>query len=379
MATTQSPRVLRGARTGQDSLDALTGIRFLAAFQVVIFHFGAGFARRHHSPPVLSRFLGSGYTAVTLFFLLSGFILTYTYSHKFGAAVQRYRFWQARFARIYPVYLLSLLLMLPFVIGTLHLWGTLGAIFMVQAWNPVHPETAEVWNGPAWTLSTEAFFYLLFPFVLPFLERLSSVALRVLGAALLLLILFAHTMARMDVIWAPRLLIPLCLFHFPEFLLGVIVGIQYQRHRLPAPWAARLTLAALLSVVLIDCTVGGIWMSLLIIPFTALIFALAHQEGAIAGLLSRPWFVLLGGASYAVYILQVPIRRATGLVIGEHGLRGLVSECLSPILLIGISILVFRFIEEPMRRHIRTLFQPRAKVRPQPQSLVANPAEVSTE
>jgi peptidoglycan/LPS O-acetylase OafA/YrhL len=61
-------------------LPALTGVRFFAAMQVTMFHFGAGFAQRHGAPRIVENLLKNGWTAVTLFFILSGFILSYTYS-----------------------------------------------------------------------------------------------------------------------------------------------------------------------------------------------------------------------------------------------------------------------------------------------------------
>ncbi len=60
------------------------------------------------------RFLSNGFMGVPFFFLLSGFILTYSYLGQVETHNQRRRFWEARFARVYPVYLLSLVLNWPF-------------------------------------------------------------------------------------------------------------------------------------------------------------------------------------------------------------------------------------------------------------------------
>src|ERR1035437_982751 len=85
-------------------LRALTSLRFFAAMYVVLFH-------ESHNPghivlfPLAARFVASGFTAVTLFFVLSGFILAYNYDR----IRSRREFWISRFARIYPVYFLSLL------------------------------------------------------------------------------------------------------------------------------------------------------------------------------------------------------------------------------------------------------------------------------
>ncbi len=90
------------------ALDALTGLRFPAALMVVCFHFGAWLLQAIGSP-ALSRLVGTGYSGVTLFFVLSGFILAYTYRGADGAMTASARtFWRARFARVYPVYALGL-------------------------------------------------------------------------------------------------------------------------------------------------------------------------------------------------------------------------------------------------------------------------------
>ena len=69
------------------SLGALTGIRFFAAFSVLAFHYGAAFTERMHAPHFVSNFLRNGYMAVSLFFVLSGYILTYSYSGRIRGGV----------------------------------------------------------------------------------------------------------------------------------------------------------------------------------------------------------------------------------------------------------------------------------------------------
>ena len=130
---------------------------------MVLFHAYPGFIRRYPLPHALETFLSHGYLAVGLFFLLSGFILAYTYDGNIDGHANRVRFWEARFARIYPVYLLSLVMAFAFA-GELALGTRAAVVAMVQAWNPFNPDMAGAWNYPAWTLSAEAFFYICFPF-----------------------------------------------------------------------------------------------------------------------------------------------------------------------------------------------------------------------
>ena len=96
-------------------INSLTGLRFIAAFLVILHHFG--------KPPLpqfeqsVRNVLDHGFVAVTLFFILSGFILTYSYMSQEGSPKTSKRtFWVARFARIYPVYLLGFLIAAPMTV-----------------------------------------------------------------------------------------------------------------------------------------------------------------------------------------------------------------------------------------------------------------------
>ena len=119
-------------------------------------------------PPVLQAFLRTGYAPVSVFFVLSGFVLAYSYSleTRFSSDSIR-KFAVARFARIYPGYFCGLLLMIPFVLPpsfknltVLDMARAPLSLLMLQSWIP---ETAISWNGPGWSISVEMLFYLSFP------------------------------------------------------------------------------------------------------------------------------------------------------------------------------------------------------------------------
>jgi peptidoglycan/LPS O-acetylase OafA/YrhL len=99
-------------------LDALTGIRFLAALHVVLYHYaGEIFASTHWAVRAL---IAAGPSAVGLFYVLSGAVLTYSCTVADGGLTSSRRaFWTARFARIYPTYLLALILDAPFFASAL--------------------------------------------------------------------------------------------------------------------------------------------------------------------------------------------------------------------------------------------------------------------
>jgi Acyltransferase family len=170
----------------QKQLRPLTSIRFLFALLVVVFHGQetleqGGF---ENWPFFAQAVISHGYVGVSFFFVLSGFILAYTYRRKLTKA----EFWGARFARIYPAYLLAFIIILPIAIYAATLNGDRGlAVFttglqltLTQSWVPY---TALQWNAPAWSLSVEAFFYALFPLL--FLRAQSLSAGKLLGTAAL--------------------------------------------------------------------------------------------------------------------------------------------------------------------------------------------------
>ena len=92
----------------QPRLPALTSLRFLAALHVVMFHLHA--LKIYEGSGWYHRTALIGYVGVSLFYVLSGFILVYTYG---GRELKIGKFWQARFARVYPAYLFSLVLTAP--------------------------------------------------------------------------------------------------------------------------------------------------------------------------------------------------------------------------------------------------------------------------
>lgn len=147
-------------------LPALTGMRALFSLNILFFHF-------HDSDSFgwLSPAVSNGYIGVTFFFLLSGFVLGYNYGDRAEAGqMQTRNFFKSRFARLYPIYLLGLLISLPvlFEEWTKHthvdFWlGLTLTPLMLQGW---HPTLMNFWNTPAWTLSCEVMFYLMLPWLL---------------------------------------------------------------------------------------------------------------------------------------------------------------------------------------------------------------------
>ncbi len=187
--------------------------------------------------------------------MLSGFILTYNYLPKNR---ELRKFWTARFARVFPVYLFALLFSAPLALYSCHKNGisflpsALAAPFLIQAWIP---KTALLWNPPGWSLSVEAFFYLLFPFIAPPIARLYRRHFWVLFTSMWILsatpsLLYAFVRPEGPVgLTSGAFLISVVrynpIFRLPEFVLGIGVGSLFlDGRRLSRP---RTT--ALLSII----------------------------------------------------------------------------------------------------------------------------------
>jgi peptidoglycan/LPS O-acetylase OafA/YrhL len=375
-------------RTRLPAIDQLTGIRFFFAALVIAFH-GAGYLETYITEGgVLHNVLYTGYIGVQFFFVLSGFILTYTYH---GARTENFRrdFWTARFARIYPVYLLGILLILPFVLSGAATTGrrdnpslivnSLLQIGLLQAW---FPEAGQMGNRPGWSLSAEAFFYLLFPLFLPLLSKLKTHHLIVVTATALLiaqLITWCAGIAGLeDIATVPAndpkgtywllLLSTNPILRLPEFLIGIAAALLFLRHPKFARTYSTYLVCGSIALIFTTCALLSPYVPMIHLvngglgPFIAALFiGLTARKRLIAGLLGRPFLVRLGEASYAMYILHIPVAflfaycmRWNALAI--HSPISYFALYLTVVVL--MSLATFKYIEQPSRRFINRTFKP---------------------
>jgi peptidoglycan/LPS O-acetylase OafA/YrhL len=338
-------------------LRALTGARFLAALHVVLYHVLAW--RRD---VWFSALVGTGYVSVNFFFVLSGFILAYTYG---GRPIGPRRFYAARVARIYPVYVLGLLLAAPFFVRdhvSTHTVRTMLAqgaavLALVQA----HvPNWSLVWNAPSWSLSAEAFFYLLFPFVTPWL-------IRVKRPRVWAVVMWCVLMGTAGLFWrfgppaidgsrgtAIDVFRHLPLLRLPEFAIGVLAA----RERRTIAWAAGPAALATLAALAMSASMPYVLLHHgLIDPlFVVLIVALASGGSPLGRVLASPPLVLLGEASYALYILHLPLTNIARTIVyaiapSQIGTSGFKAGLIA--LAIAVSLVAYRFVEWPLRHHLR--------------------------
>jgi len=403
-APTASATPPRTACPATQHLKALTGARFLAAVLVVAYHFlrvpvAPEPGPLHVATQALNNLISSGFTGVSFFFILSGFILAYTYVVPTrGLRVTPRRFWLARVARLYPIYLLALVVaFIPYLgwgassaqscLGTPvsaaphHAAVTGGAaIFMVQAWLPC----AMRWNPPAWSLSAEAFFYLLFPLIALGIARLRRRHLvgAAIGAwgvtlALSLAYLVLQPDAGVQAGWASRywswILYSDPLARLPEFVMGAALGRLFLERRVTSrprnllnPHVlAPLAAAAIVMTLCLDIVPDVFYKIVALDPlFALLVYSLAFGVGPLASLLSLPQMVLLGEASYAVYILHWPIHLWFGHIADALPLPASLWPPSRPApfavylcIVLVAAVLSVRYVERPAQRALKKVFE----------------------
>ena len=352
-------------------INQITFTRFIAALSVVFFHYGM-----HTLPesiPWLKNSITAGPIAVNYFYILSGFIMAIAYYHiKPAAKLSKKKYWLARFARIYPVYLVALLLMAvasfselgqkPLVLP-LHLT-------MLQAWLPGYPMTL---NNPGWSLSVEAFFYLCFPFLLAMIYRfgLKSLAIATIVFWLVTQYIllsginspeYAANSALHDFVYYNPMM------HLNAFLAGLFCGILFKRNvnELSSPKPIWLLSSIALIVVLletqphIEALIGFkiAYTNGLIAPaFLLFIWLLASTQGRLKAWLSHPVLVLLGEASFSLYILQKPVFGLYNKILEKRLAVGdLADFYIALTLLIIVSIASYKLFETPARTLINKKF-----------------------
>lgn len=335
-------------------------------------------------PAPLASLLGAGYTGVSLFFVLSGFVLAYNYLSPGRAGFPKTGgFLAARVARVYPVYLLGVFLALPGLglrllrtqsVGDAVLSGSpvvMSALTLTQSWIPSY--ACQV-NCPGWSLSVEAFFYLMFPLLAVMLAPRSKTSLvpiilscwtvsLLMGLAYLKLDPDALGVATplSDGFWI-NVLKYNPLIRLPEFVIGMSLGLLFLRHPeglgRRAHWITVGALGLVLVVLMVSRGVPYPIMNngLLLGPFAVLILALASGRGVVAEFLASPPMIRLGEASYALYILHVPVHSVLRRIVPATGplspqSTGFLVAYL--ILSVLIAILVLRVVEEPARVALR--------------------------
>ncbi|MFJ3516415.1 acyltransferase family protein [Streptomyces sp. NPDC090131] len=375
-------------------LDSLTGLRWWAALLVFGEHISAlelgtpvGEEDRGPADEVLHFLFGTGTIGVSCFFILSGFVLAWTYRP--DADTVR-RFWQRRFAKIYPVYFVSTVLAFLLFAGMGQVPGAGNVVLhltLLQSWVPVQDLYFGL-NPVTWSLSCEAFFYLMLPVLFVWLRRAGVRTLyAVIGGAVVLAFVLPYTLgALVELPYPDKEMIstgpvggPFAYwftyvfpgFRILEFAAGVAAALLVRRQAWRGPsvaWSLVICLAGwLVNATLLPPRLQHEAGTLL--PFVLLISALAVADlrGAWSPLRGRR-MLFLGEISYCLYVFQLlllavvagalrPALAAAGVIANaDAALPGLLvgPAALGCLLLCSLAAwAAYRWVEVPMMRRLR--------------------------
>jgi peptidoglycan/LPS O-acetylase OafA/YrhL len=366
-----------------EHLRALTSLRFVAAAAILTCH---TWPRGPDEPGGLVQ-LGTG---VTFFFILSGFILTHTYLNSLRTLSLRgiWNFYVARAARIWPVHLLALALVLPFFFTDL--WsGKHGDPVFKLATTAALVQTfvldgrENVLNPPSWSLSAELFFYLCFPILILGLSR--GMKRRVIVLCLCLTPWALAVIRLSKIVPVNPAFAYVNSYFFPpvriiDFISGMLLGFCWQRrHTVETAGCQssilKATLGELGAVVLLAAwaclwtrlapspgqSYAVSWAGVYITPFMFCIWVFAAGRGALSKLLSARPLVYLGEISYGIYMFHFPVmlyfphtafsRRLHRWCTETLGWPGLTLSV--AIVTIMVSAACYHFYEMPLRDFIR--------------------------
>ena len=369
------PKAAVPARKPQ--LPALTGVRTLLAVNIMLFHFTPS----HMGP--LYPLINNSFVFVGFFILLSGFVLTYNYGDR-PNLVKR-DFWLARFARLYPIYLLSLVLFWNMLSIEYHarpagqFWaGVVLTPLLMQGWSPM---LATFWNTVAWTLSCEAALYFAFPWIvkLPWPKTTGRLIALLFGVWCIGLIPHAlYMIFNPDHLPGPanrysyglwiRALKYTPVAYICTFLAGVTLAKIQNSLRLTARQRTLIAALSLLAIGLFFATAvervpyillhGGLLVPL----FSALVIGLSGRNIFASAFSVRP-LMLLGQASYALFLLHFNfINLLRQYNVAQHLHVAAYDPWISYAATLVVSIFAMYFVESPARKFIL-----RYKTQPQPQ------------
>ncbi|CAM4140095.1 Acyltransferase family protein [Mycobacterium basiliense] len=371
-------------------IKALTGLRIVAAVWVVLFHFRP--MVRDASPgfrDALAPVLNCGAQGVDLFFILSGFVLTWNYLDRMGRSWSTratLRFLWLRLARVWPVYLVTLHLAAVWMIFTLHVGHVpspeafrftatsyVQQILLVQLWVQPYFDWSS-WDGPAWSISAEWLAYLLFGVLVLVIFRMQHATrartlmwLAVAASLPPVVLLLASGEFYTPWSWLPRIV--------TQFTAGALACAGVRRLRLTdrarrvAGYGSMLLVAAIVGILyLVDAhPITGVVDSSGVVDvlFVPLVILLAIGLGSLPRLLSTRAMVYGGQISFCLYMVHELVHNVWGWAVPQFELtpqdapwKWNVFVLLA--IAVGAAMLLYHVVEEPARRWMRRMVDVRA-------------------
>jgi peptidoglycan/LPS O-acetylase OafA/YrhL len=353
-----------------DFIDGLRGIAILMVVACHHFYINPNSGRIAHWAEAI---IGTGVHGVTLFFALSGFLISWPFwKRKFSGSdkVMPRGYFQRRFWKIYPPLVLSVLILTPIYILTQSDWTylLLGLKWLV-GWGFIVPVSGK-FNPVVWTLVVEVQFYLVLPLLFLCLRRVPARACLAILSSLFILVPF---IVRLITGYQTASLVPKIDPHFPAlmdaFAFGVLVAGLENMGVIKAAWVHGGVAGIILWPLVLLC-MG--WFNMHADEYTfavkeiltfgvrfaaaCLLLFVAQPQHPVAKLLSAPWLRWFGIISYEWYLFHQPLARWSAIYLGPAAGNPIKYAVILGLPLVGsliISATIFRFFSLPLLRYGR--------------------------
>lgn len=366
-------------------VESLTFLRFIAAFIVVIFHFGIGtwFTK------TFGRFVTAGPEMVSFFFVLSGFVMLISQIKK--ETFSTYKYYYGRIARIFPIYLLGLLIIMPYKYGINPISNNM-ALFLnltfLQSWISPYPLS---FNSPSWSVSVEMFFYITFPLILFIVKKMKPKPERFLIFTILfwaftqfILINLQNSKFYLGFLTTSHdLIFYFPLSHYCSFLIGISTALFFLESKY---WKSIFNNK--LSIIMVILSLLLLYYSIAKEPFLkeyfdmnlpfgssfyAPVFAfviliISSSNNILTRVFSAKPFIFLGNISFAIYILHSPLhtfyKDKIIPIIQDFELTKTQDFLLFIFLLLIICSTVYYLVEKPCQRLLINNYNNLKKLKP---------------
>ncbi|MDN4503065.1 acyltransferase [Alteromonadaceae bacterium BrNp21-10] len=389
--TIDSPATVTAAKTSVH-IPALTGVRFFAVFHIFLFHLWSvyngdkaegfenlmiGFASM---PQGLVSFLSNGFLSTPFFFMLSGFILSYLYWGKEGQlTISRKQFWLSRLFRLYPIHLIVIVptILLMFYnhlqngfSGLEVAASAVASITLTQAW---YAPWVPMWSWPTWTISALVFLYLVMPWLMHVLGKLTQTQSVILLMALPIISMvptaiyawLTQGMVDVDIVWA-IVIGSTPLFWVPHFIAGMLLTRIFAISRFNSDWRPAEPSwfawgdVALLGLIVYACmgTIAeplkffirhGLFMPL----YMQIILDFARGNGIFARIFSLPGMQFLGELSFSIFIWQNIVMIFCWISLMINPATGHYHILGASVVIVLLSILSTYKIEKPLANKLQ--------------------------
>ena len=341
----------------------LTSIRMIFAIFVFLSHLSFLKNSNLYSK-LFNNVFSEGFLGVSFFFMLSGFILTYSYESRLkNRLVSTRSFYVARFARIYPMHFVTMIaaLILGLIVGNGDNYLLQNSLLIQSFYNNM--DVFFSLNAPSWSISDEMFFYLLFPIVLLFTSFIRVLLFTLLTAIILYLNIYLNDDSKHYWLYVSPIL------RFADFLLGIILYSVYKylkTHYESLNNKGTVLEIASVSIFLIFFTFHlnlsisyrysiYYWLPMFLIILAFAISGSSNNKGFISKILSNRHLVWLGEISFCFYLIHLLVIRVMSSIMNKifTNFDLILLSLLCLIITLIASAIAYKFIEKPLNYRIK--------------------------